>query len=77
MEYTDEMRSSDFHWFVENYDELFKQYGVKFLVVQCKKIIGAYDDVWEAINNTLKTQEYGTFSVQKCDGTPEAYHDYC
>lgn len=73
MEYTDEMRSSDFHWFLDNYNELFEQHGKGFFVIQNKLLLGVYNDFLKAIEETSKGHELGTFIVQKCDGTPNAY----
>lgn len=66
----------DFNWFVENYDRLYGEYGCKYLAIKNKTVIGAYDDVRTAIDTTEKTEEPGTFIVQKCDGTQDAYTNY-
>lgn len=66
----------DFNWFVENYGQLFKEYGHKFLAIKNKNILGVYDDVRSAIDKTKETEEMGTFIVQECDGTEYAYTNY-
>ena len=65
------MQRKDFNWFLNNYDNLFKQYGHKFLVIKDEHVLGAFDTVREALDNTH--EELGTFIVQECDGTREAY----
>ena len=66
----------DYKWFVSNYDELFKQYGTCYLVVKDKKIIGTYKNYADAVKNTEICEPLGTFIVQYCDGTKEAYTSY-
>ena len=70
------MRKQDFEWFVSNYDELFKKYGHKFLAIKNEQILGSYDDAKEAINETSKTEELGTFIIQECSGDESAYTVY-
>ena len=65
------MARTDFNWFLNHYDELYETYGHKFLVIKNKTILGAYDSVREAVDNT--DEELGTFIVQECNGDPSAY----
>jgi hypothetical protein len=67
------IQDTDFEWFLENYSELFKQYGEAYLVIKDEEVIGVYNDFNNAIDTTLLTEEIGTFIVQKCDGTESAY----
>lgn len=62
---------SDFNWFLNNYDELFKKYGHKFLVIKDKCVIGVYDDFRQAVDGTDETP--GTFIIQECNGDSSAY----
>ena len=64
----------DFNWFLNNYDDLYKQYGHKFLVIKNKQVLGAYDSVRQALDNT--NEELGTFIVQECNGNASAYTNY-
>ena len=68
------MQRSDFNWFINNYNELYKKYGKKYLVIKDKEVLGAYDSVREALDNTH--EEVGTFIVQKCTGDESAYTNY-
>jgi hypothetical protein len=68
------MQRSDFNWFLNNYSELYKKYGHKFLVIKNKEILGAYTSVREALDNT--NEEMGTFIIQECNGTASAYTNY-
>ena len=63
----------DFNWFVENYDQLYEKYGHKFLAIKNKTVIGVYDDIKSALECTLTTEEHGSFIIQECDGTEDAY----
>lgn len=71
--YTDIDRKNDFHWFLENYDSFYNKYGHKFLVIQNKTILGVYDEIREALDETSKRYPLGTFSVQECNGDESAY----
>lgn len=73
MIYTDKERKNDFHWFVKNYDLLYKQYGHKFIVIQNQIVLGVYDGMREALDETSKNHSLGTFSVQECNGDESAY----
>ena len=63
----------EFHWFLDNLPLLAQKYGGLFVVVKNMKVIGAYDAFTEAIHNTLKTEEIGTFLVRKCSIDPADY----
>lgn len=71
--YTDVDRKRDFDFFITNYQELFKQYGHKFLAIKNEKVIGAYDSVPDAISKLSPTYEIGTYIIQECTGDDSAY----
>ena len=73
MNYTDKDRKNDFHWFLENYDFLYKQYGHKFIAIRNQTILGIYDDMREALDKTSAKYPLGTFCVQECNGNASAY----
>lgn len=73
MDYTTEDRSSDFKWFVENYDALYQQYGHKFLAIKNKKVLGAYNGYGPALEDIGKEYQLGTFIVQECNGDASGY----
>lgn len=62
---------SNFEYFTQNYDALFQQYGHKFLAIKDCSVIGVYNSLHEAITETAKTEELGTFLVQECTGNKE------
>ena len=63
----------EFHWFLDSLPLLAQKYDGLFVVVKNMKVIGAYDAFTEAIHNTLKTEEIGTFIIQKCSINPADY----
>ena len=71
--YTDVDRKRDFDFFITNYQELFKQYGHKFLAIKNEKVIGAYDSVPDAISKLSPTYKIGTYIIQECTGDDSAY----
>lgn len=68
------MQRSDFNWFLNNYDKIYEQYGHKYIVIKNKTVLGAYDSVREALDNTK--EELGTFIIQECNGDSSAYANY-
>ncbi len=69
-------RSNDFNYFIKCYQELYKQYGHKFIAIRNKKILGSYDTELKAINEVSKTYPLGTFIVQECNGDESGYTNY-
>jgi len=63
----------DFEYYIEHQEELVRQYNGKFIVIKNRKIIGVYDSELEAVKNTSKKFEIGTFLVQKCAPGKESY----
>lgn len=70
------MQDKDFTWFLDNYDELFKKYGNSFLAIKNGKVLGSYNSYADGVRNTEKTEELGTFIVQRCDGTKDKNMNY-
>lgn len=70
------MQMEDFNWFVEHYDELYKQYGACFLAISNKKVLGSYKRPRQAIEETSKTVPLGQFIVQFCNGDDSGYTNY-
>ena len=53
-------------WFEENLLELVKYYEDKHVVIKNEKLLAAYDSFDEAFNETIKTEDLGTFIIQLC-----------
>ena len=62
-----------FNFYLANQEELVKQYGGRYIVIKDRKVIGAYDSEAEAIKETSRDHELGTFIVQKCEAGDDAY----
>lgn len=73
LNYTEENRKNDFHWFLENYDSFYQRYGVSYLAIQNHIILGVYNGMREAIDETSKQYPLGSFIVQFCNGDESAY----
>ena len=66
-------QEKDFRWFVDNYDNIYKQYGKCFVAIKNKQIIGVYRTYADGVHETAKTQKMGTFIVQFCNGDKSGY----
>jgi len=63
----------EFKYYLDHQAELVEKYRGKFIVIKNSQVIGAYDTETQAIRDTQKTQELGTFLVQKCEEGNESY----
>ncbi len=66
----------DFEWFVQNYKQLFEEYGYCYLAIKDKKVLGAYQSFAEAVNKTSEVEEDGSFIVQESNGSEDAFNEY-
>lgn len=71
--YAETERRNDFHWFLENYDQIYQKYGCKYIAIRNKTILGVYNGMREAIDETSKQYPLGTFIVQLCNGDESGY----
>ena len=70
------MQDHDFNWFIKHYNELYAEYGHKFLAIKNEVVLGVYDSVIDGVKTTSKTEPLGTFIVQECNGDESAYTSY-
>jgi len=63
----------EFQYYLSHQNELVHQYNGKYVVIKEERVIGAYDSEIEAIEETSKNHEAGTFLVQKCEPGSESY----
>ena len=66
----------DYDWFLANYEGLFEQYGVSYLAIKNCTVLGSYNSYEEAIRETEKKEELGSFIVQYCNGDESGYTAY-
>lgn len=64
---------ADFRWFIENYKALQEKYGDCFLAIKDSTVLGSYGSYGEAVRETEKTEELGTFIVQECQSQGAMY----
>lgn len=69
-------QKNDFSWFLRNYNNLYQRYGHSFLVIKDNHILGSYTNTTEALRETLKSEEIGTFIIQECNGDESGYTNY-
>lgn len=70
------MQTEDFRWFVDNYSELFQKYGLCYIAIKNKIVLGTYQNAQVAINETVKLYPLGSFIVQFCNGDESGYTNY-
>jgi len=63
----------EFKFYLDNQDDLVKKHQGKFVVIKNESVIGVFDTELEAIQETSKTQELGSFLVQRCEPGKESY----
>lgn len=67
------MLNKEFNYYLNNQDELVKKYNGKYIVIVGENVIGIYDSDVEALCETEKTHELGTFLIQKCTPGKDDY----
>jgi hypothetical protein len=68
-----EKQRADFHWYLDNQDELVACYNGKVIAIKDRTVLGAYNSIPEAVDQTMEHHELGTFIVQRVSPGPEAY----
>lgn len=66
-------KNEDFEWFVEHYDELYEKYGVSYIAIRDKIILGVYKTIQDGLNDLLKNFQMGEFILQFCNGDESGY----
>ncbi|MDM7999310.1 MAG: DUF5678 domain-containing protein [Dehalococcoidia bacterium] len=64
---------TEFDYYLAHQNELVKKYNGKFIVIKNQEVIGVYDSELEAVKETAREHELGTFLVQKCEPGSESY----
>jgi len=63
----------EFDFFVSRQKELVKKYKGKHIAIKDHKVLGAYNSLPEAVKETSKNEELGTFLIQECTPSGKAY----
>jgi len=67
------MFTKELEFFINNQEQLVRQYKGKVLVIKDDTILGVYSTPLEAYLESQKTHELGTFMIQPCEPGPDAY----
>ena len=70
------MQDQDYKWFTENLESLYAQYGSAYLAIKNREVIGVYRSFAEGVDKTSAVETPGTFIIQKCAPTKEAFTGY-
>ena len=63
----------EFKYFLQHKEDIKVNYMGKFIVIKDESILGAYDTQKDAIVDSLKTNELGTFLVQQVSNDDNIY----
>ena len=63
----------EFEYYLKNQADLIKKHSGRYVVIKGEELIGVFDSKAEAIIETSKAHEMGTFLVQKCSPGSEAH----
>ena len=69
-------QSSDYDWFIDNYDKIVDEFGTGYIVIKNKTVLGRYTSYAEGVRTTMLHEPIGTFIVQKCSGNPSDDVEY-
>ena len=67
------MLDKEFKYYLDHQDELLPRYNNRFVVVVGEEVVGDYDDYEQALFESVKKHEAGTFLIQECTEGEEAY----
>ena len=67
------MLKKEFQYYLDKQDELVKDYNGRYVVIKNNTFLGDYATALEAIKETSKVHELGSFLVQKCTPGPDDY----
>nr|DAR36284.1 MAG TPA: hypothetical protein [Caudoviricetes sp.] len=61
-----DLLKEDFNYYVQNHKEIVKKYLNKYIVIKEQSIVDSYDTFEEAVSESSKKYDLGTFIIQKC-----------
>ena len=67
------MLEQEFSFYLKNQNSLLQKYRNKFVVIVGEEVIGSYTSNEEALYQTRKNHQLGTFLIQKCTEGGSAY----
>jgi len=69
------MLNTEFKYFLDHQSELVKKYNNRVLVIIGEKVVDDYADYDQAVFQSLKKYDPGSFLLQECTEGEEAYTD--
>ena len=63
----------EFAYYLDNQDDFVKKYDGKVIALKDHKVLGAYDSYIDALVETTKEYEQGTFMLQRVSEGDEEY----
>ena len=70
------MLEKEFQYFVDNQNDLFKQFPGQYIVIKDQKVIGVYDNKIDAYFETQKEHVLDSFLIQYCSLSQETFTPY-
>jgi len=67
------MLDKEFSYYLEHQNELLKKYNNRFVVIIGENVVGDHDSYEQALFQSSKKYELGTFLIQECTEGEEAY----
>lgn len=67
------MLDKEYNYYLQNQDELAKVYQDRYIVIKGEKVIGDYESLADAYQNTKIEHELGTFLIQLCESTKSTH----
>lgn len=68
----------DFQFYLKNQEQLVKEHNGKVLAIKDGQLLGVYDTELQALTETGKKYEKGTFLIQRCspgeNNTKQVFH---
>ena len=61
-----DLLKEDFNYYVQNHKEIVNKYLNKYIVIKEHSIVDSYDTFEEAVSESSKKYDLGTFIIQKC-----------
>ena len=67
------MLEKEFKYYLDHQDEFVKEHNGKYIVIVGENVVGSYDSDEEALFESKKQYELGTFLIQKCASGDDEY----
>jgi hypothetical protein len=67
------MLDKEFRYYIDHQSELVKKYNNRVLVIIGEKVVDDYDDYDNAVFQSLKKYDPGSFLLQECTEGEDAY----